>query len=45
VLEIVEYTFEEFSGIVVEQLRKKNVDESTAVSIAVRVWNELASRY
>ena len=44
VLEVPEYTFEEFREIAVTRLRKDNVDESLAVTIAEKVWNELGSR-
>ena len=35
---------EEFKEIAVTRLRKENVDESLAVTIAEKVWNELESR-
>ena len=44
VLEIPEYTFEEFSEIAVTRLRKENVDKYIAVVIAEKVWNELGSK-
>jgi MoxR-like ATPase len=44
VVEIPEYTYEEFREIAVTRLRKENVDKSLAVMIAERVWNELGSR-
>jgi replication-associated recombination protein RarA len=44
VLELPEYTFEEFREIAVSLLKKENIGESTAVFIANSVWNELGSR-
>jgi len=44
VLQIPEYTFEEFSEIAVTRLRKENVNEYIASFIAENVWNELGSR-
>jgi hypothetical protein len=44
VLEIIEYTFEEFSEIAVTRLRKEKVDKYIAAVIAEKVWNELGSR-
>jgi Holliday junction DNA helicase RuvB len=44
ILEIPEYTFEEFSKIAVARLTKENIDESIARVIAEKVWNELGSR-
>ena len=44
ILEMPEYTFEEFSKIAVSKLRQENVDVSTAKVIAEKVWNELGSR-
>lgn len=44
ILEMPEYTFEEFSKIAVTKLRQENVDVSTAKLIAEKVWNELGSR-
>jgi Holliday junction DNA helicase RuvB len=44
ILEIPEYTFEEFSKIAVTRLKKEDVDESIARIIAEKVWNELGSR-
>ena len=43
VVEIPEYTFEEFKEIAVARLRKENVDKILAVTIAEKVWNELGS--
>lgn len=44
ILEVPEYTFEEFCKIAVTRLRKENVDIYTAKFIAVKVWNDLDSR-
>ena len=44
VLEVPEYTFEEFREIAVTRLRKENVDKNLAVAIVEKVWNELGSR-
>jgi MoxR-like ATPase len=44
VLEIPEYTFEEFSEIAVTRLRKEKVDKYIAAVIAEKVWNELGSK-
>jgi Holliday junction DNA helicase RuvB len=44
ILEIPEYTFDEFSEIAVTRLRKERVDKSFANVIAEKVWNELDSR-
>ena len=44
VLKIPGYTFEEFSEIAVTRLRKEKIEDSTALFIAEKVWNELASR-
>jgi ATP-dependent Lon protease len=43
VLEIPEYTFEEFREIAVSRLAKENVDKYFAGTIAEKVWNELHS--
>lgn len=43
IVEIPEYTFEEFKEIAVARLRKENVDKILAVTIAEKVWNELGS--
>lgn len=43
ILEIPEYTFEEFAEIAVTRLRKEDVDERIARVIADNVWNELGS--
>jgi MoxR-like ATPase len=43
VLEIPEYTFEEFREIAVSRLAKENVDKYFAGTIAEKVWNELGS--
>ena len=44
VLEMPEYTFEEFSEIAVTKLLKEGVHELTARLIAEKVWNELCSK-
>lgn len=44
ILEMPEYTFEEFSEIAVNKLKKENVHERTARFIAEKVWNELRSK-
>ncbi len=44
ILEIPEYTLEEFTEIVLVRLKKENVDESLAKIIADMVWNELGSK-
>jgi Holliday junction DNA helicase RuvB len=44
VLEIPEYTFEEFSEIAVTRLRKEKVDREIATVIAEKVWTVLDSR-
>jgi Holliday junction DNA helicase RuvB len=43
VLEIPEYTFEEFREIAVTRLGKENIDKFTAIFIAKKVWYELGS--
>jgi MoxR-like ATPase len=40
VLEMPEYTFEEFSKIAVTRLKKENIDKLIALSIAEKVWCE-----
>jgi len=42
ILEIPEYTLEEFTEIALVRLKKENVDESLAIIIAEQVWNELS---
>jgi Holliday junction DNA helicase RuvB len=44
VLEIPEYTFEEFTEIAVSRLTKEKIDKYLAVTIAEKVWNELGSK-
>jgi Holliday junction DNA helicase RuvB len=44
VLEVPEYTFEEFREISVARLRDENVDRILAVTIADKVWTELGSK-
>src|SRR6266498_3102100 len=43
VLELPEYTFEEFVRIAVSRLEKENIDKFTAMFIAKKVWHELGS--
>jgi hypothetical protein len=42
VLEIADYSFEEFREIALVRLKKENVDESLAIIIADKVWSELS---
>ena len=44
ILEVREYTFEEFSEIAVTRVKKENIHESVARVIADKVWNELGSK-
>jgi ATP-dependent Lon protease len=44
ILEIPEYTFEEFSEIALTKLKKENTDESFVKMIAEKVWYQLGSR-
>jgi len=44
VLELPEYTFEEFSKIALAKLTKEKVAEQLAINIAEKVWNELGSK-
>ena len=44
ILEIPEYTFEEFTEIAVSRLKNENVNVCTARLIAEKVWNELGSK-
>lgn len=44
VLELPEYTFEEFSKIAISKLTKEKVAEQLAINIAEKVWNELGSK-
>jgi MoxR-like ATPase len=44
VMEVPEYTFEEFSQISVARLARENIREGIARFIAERVWNELGSK-
>ena len=44
VLEIPEYTFEEFKEIVMLRLKKEGILEDMAAMIAERVWSALRSR-
>jgi Holliday junction DNA helicase RuvB len=43
ILEVPDYTFEEFSEIAVSRLTKENVDKILAQAIVEKVWNELDS--
>ena len=44
ILDIPEYTFEEFSKIAVTRVKIENIHESIARVIAEKVWNELGSK-
>ena len=44
ILEIPEYTFEEFTGIALTRLARENIDKPIALSIAEKVWHELDSK-
>ena len=44
ILEVPEYTFEEFREISVARLRDENVDRILALTIAEKVWTELGSK-
>ena len=44
ILELPEYTFEEFSKIALAKLTKEKVAEQLAINIAEKVWNELGSK-
>jgi Holliday junction DNA helicase RuvB len=44
ILEVPEYTFEEFVEISITRLAKENVNECIARVIAEKIWNELGSR-
>src|SRR5437867_3224490 len=44
VLEVPEYTFEEFVDIALSKLTRENIDKRIAVVIAGKVWDELGSR-
>ena len=44
ILEIPEYTFEEFIEIALVRLEKETVDQSLAKIIADKVWSELGSK-
>jgi len=44
ILQIKEYTFEEFRQIVVITFKNENIHENRAVCIAEKVWNEFKSR-
>jgi ATP-dependent Lon protease len=44
IMEMPEYTFEEFTEIAVTRLTKEDVNETIARVIAQKVWNELGSK-
>jgi MoxR-like ATPase len=44
ILEIPEYTFEEFTEIALTRLARENIDKPIALSIAEKVWHELDSK-
>jgi Holliday junction DNA helicase RuvB len=44
VLQVPEYTFEEFSEIAITRLRNENVDRLLAFTIAEKVWHDLGSK-
>jgi ATP-dependent Lon protease len=44
VLDVTEYTFEEFKEVSIGILAKENVNEQLAATIAEKVWNELDSK-
>ena len=44
VLQIQEYTFEQFKEIVVVRLKNDNINQATAARIAQEVWYELKSK-
>jgi len=44
VLEVPDYTFEEFTEITIKRLDKERVDKYMAIIIAEKVWYELGSR-
>jgi hypothetical protein len=44
ILEIPEYSFDEFSEIALTKLKKENTDESFPKMIAEKVWYQLGSR-
>jgi Holliday junction DNA helicase RuvB len=44
ILEIPEYTFDEFTDIAISRLSKENIDERNGRVIAEKVWYELGSR-
>lgn len=43
ILQIPEYTFEEFTEISISRLQKENVNKQVATCIAEKVWSELGS--
>jgi Holliday junction DNA helicase RuvB len=44
IMEIPEYTFEEFTEIALIRLGRENIDKPIALSIAEKVWHELDSK-
>jgi hypothetical protein len=44
VLEVQEYTFNEFNDIAISRLSEENIDQYVAKVIAEKVWYELGSR-
>jgi hypothetical protein len=44
VLEVLDYTFEEFTDIAISRLAKEKVNREMATVIAEKVWYELGSR-
>jgi MoxR-like ATPase len=44
ILEIPEYTFEEFTEIALTRLARENIDKPIALSIVEKVWHELDSK-
>jgi len=44
ILEVPEYTFDEFTDIAISRLSKENIEECNARVIAEKIWYELGSR-
>jgi holliday junction DNA helicase RuvB len=44
ILDVPEYTFEEFTDIAVSRLAREKINRDTATTIADKVWTELGSR-
>src|SRR5438093_7048892 len=44
VLEVPDYTFDEFTDIAINRLSKENIEERNARVIAEKIWYELGSR-